>query len=580
MKASQFLISTLKEAPTDAEVVSHKLMMRAGMIKKLGAGIYNYMPMGLRVIRKVEAIVREEMNRAGAMETTMPVVQPAELWQETGRFDKMGPELLRIKDRHGRDFVIQPTSEEVVTDIARQEFKSYKQLPKNLYQIQTKFRDERRPRFGLMRGREFIMKDAYSFDKDRDSAQISYQTMRAAYQRIFDRFGLQYRAVRADSGAIGGDLSEEFQVIASTGEDAIVYCPNSDYAANIEKAECLPPEGPRPAASKPMEKVATPGNSTCEAVAEQLGLPLQQTVKSLVLATDELNEEGEIVKTQVWLLLLRGDHEMNEIKVGKIEGLANFRFASVAEIVDHFGCEPGYLGPVNLKKPVKLVVDREVAVMADFVCGANEVDFHLAGVNFGRDLPEPEVVADLRNVVAGDKSPDGKGELAIERGIEIGHVFYLGTKYSKAMNATFLGDNGKPQFFEMGCYGIGITRLPAAAVEQNHDERGMIWPDAIAPFTVVICPIGMGRSEAVKAEAEKLYSELLALGVDVMLDDRDERPGAMLADWELIGVPHRVVLGDRGLKDGVVEYQHRRDTEATKVATGEVLAHLKAKLGL
>ena len=580
MKASQFLISTLKEAPADAEVVSHKLMMRAGMIKKLGAGIYNYMPMGLRVIRKVEAIVREEMNRAGAMETTMPVVQPAELWQETGRFDKMGPELLRIKDRHGRDFVIQPTSEEVVTDIARQEFKSYKQLPKNLYQIQTKFRDERRPRFGLMRGREFIMKDAYSFDKDRDSAQISYQTIRAAYQRIFDRFGLQYRAVRADSGAIGGDLSEEFQVIASTGEDAIVYCPNSDYAANIEKAECLPPEGPRPAASKPMEKVATPGNSTCEAVAEQLGLPLQQTVKSLVLATDELNEEGEIVKTQVWLLLLRGDHEMNEIKVGKIEGLANFRFASVAEIVDHFGCGPGYLGPVNLKKPVKLVVDREVAVMADFVCGANEVDFHLAGVNFGRDLPEPEVVADLRNVVAGDKSPDGKGELAIERGIEIGHVFYLGTKYSKAMNATFLGDNGKPQFFEMGCYGIGITRLPAAAVEQNHDERGMIWPDAIAPFTVVICPIGMGRSEAVKAEAEKLYSELLALGVDVMLDDRDERPGAMLADWELIGVPHRVVLGDRGLKDGVVEYQHRRDTEATKVATGEVLAHLKAKLGL
>lgn len=580
MKASQFLISTLKEAPADAEVVSHKLMMRAGMIKKLGAGIYNYMPMGLRVIRKVEAIVREEMNRAGAMETTMPVVQPAELWQETGRFDKMGPELLRIKDRHGRDFVIQPTSEEVVTDIARQEFKSYKQLPKNLYQIQTKFRDERRPRFGLMRGREFIMKDAYSFDKDREGAQISYQTMRAAYQRIFDRFGLQYRAVRADSGAIGGDLSEEFQVIASTGEDAIVYCPNSDYAANIEKAECLPPEGPRPAASKPMEKVATPGNSTCEAVAEQLGLPLQQTVKSLVLATDELNEEGEIVKTQVWLLLLRGDHEMNEIKVGKIDGLASFRFASTHEIVEHFGCEPGYLGPINLKKPVKLVVDREVAVMADFVCGANEVDFHLTGVNFGRDLPEPEVVADLRNVVAGDKSPDGKGELAIERGIEIGHVFYLGTKYSKAMNATFLGDNGKPQFFEMGCYGIGITRLPAAAVEQNHDERGMIWPDAIAPFTVVICPIGMGRSEAVKAEAEKLYAELLALGVDVMLDDRDERPGAMLADWELIGVPHRVVLGDRGLKDGVVEYQHRRDAEATKVATGEVLAHLKAKLGL
>ncbi|HEY4665265.1 MAG TPA: proline--tRNA ligase [Comamonas sp.] len=580
MKASQFLISTLKEAPADAEVVSHKLMMRAGMIKKLGAGIYNYMPMGLRVIRKVEAIVREEMNRAGAIEVTMPVVQPAELWQETGRFEKMGPELLRIQDRHGRDFVIQPTSEEVVTDIARQEFKSYKQLPKNLYQIQTKFRDERRPRFGLMRGREFIMKDAYSFDKDRDAAQISYQTMREAYKRIFDRFGLQYRAVRADSGAIGGDLSEEFQVIASTGEDAIVYCPHSDYAANIEKAEALAPTATRPAASKVMEKVATPGNSTCEAVAAQLGLPLSQTVKSLVLATDETNEQGEIVKTQVWLLLLRGDHDMNEIKVGKVEGLANFRFASVSEIEAHFGCQPGYLGPVNVKKPVKLVVDREVAIMADWVCGANEVDFHITGVNFGRDLPEPEVIADLRNVVAGDKSPDGAGELAIERGIEIGHVFYLGTKYSKAMDATFLGDNGKPQHFEMGCYGIGVTRLPAAAVEQNHDERGMIWPDAIAPFTVVICPIGMGRSEAVKEEAFKLYDALLALGVDVILDDRDERPGAMLADWELIGVPHRVVLGDRGLKEGVVEYQARRDTEATKLAVSDVLAHLKAKLGL
>jgi len=514
------------------------------------------------------------------MEVTMPVVQPAELWEETGRFEKMGPELLRIQDRHGRDFVIQPTSEEVVTDIARQEFKSYKQLPKNLYQIQTKFRDERRPRFGLMRGREFTMKDAYSFDKDRDSAQISYQTMRAAYQRIFDRFGLQYRAVRADSGAIGGDLSEEFQVIASTGEDAIVYCPQSDYAANIEKAECLAPASPRPAASQPLQKVATPGNSTCEAVAAQLGLPLSQTVKSLVLATDTSNEAGEIVQTKVWLLLLRGDHEMNEIKVGKVEGLANFRFATVGEIEAHFGCKPGYLGPIGLKQPVNLVVDREVAVMADWVCGANEEDFHITGVNFGRDLPEPAVVADLRNVVAGDKSPDGAGELAIERGIEIGHVFYLGTKYSQAMNATFLGDNGKPQHFEMGCYGIGITRLPAAAIEQNHDERGIIWPDAIAPFTVVICPIGMGRSEAVKAEAEKLYAELLALGVDVILDDRDERPGAMLADWELIGVPHRVVLGDRGLKDGVVEYQHRRAAEATKLPTADALAHLKAQLGL
>ena len=578
MKASQFLISTLKEAPADAEIASHQLMTRAGMIKKLGAGIYNYMPMGLRVIRKVEAIVREEMNRAGAIEVTMPVVQPAELWQETGRFEKMGPELLRIQDRHQRDFVIQPTSEEVVTDIARQEFKSYKQLPKNLYQIQTKFRDERRPRFGLMRGREFIMKDAYSFDKDRDAAQISYQTMRAAYKRIFDRFGLQYRAVRADSGAIGGDLSEEFQVIAATGEDAIVYCPNSDYAANIEKAESLAPTQARPAASQAMAKTPTPGKSTCADVAALLNLPLQNTVKSLVLATDERNDNGDIVQSQVWLLLLRGDHEMNEIKVGKVPGLADFRFATTAEIEEHFGCQPGYLGPINLKKPVKLVVDRDVAVMADWVCGANEVDFHITGVNWGRDLPEPTVVADLRNVVAGDPSPDGAGELAIERGIEIGHVFYLGTKYSKAMNANFLDENGKAAPFEMGCYGIGVTRLPAAAIEQNHDERGIIWPDAIAPFTVVICPIGWDRSEAVQAAAQKLHADLLAAGVDVILDDRGERPGAMFADWELIGVPHRLVLGDRGLQEGMVEYQHRRDTAATKVPVAEVLAFITSRV--
>jgi prolyl-tRNA synthetase len=578
MKASQFLISTLKEAPADAEIASHQLMTRAGMIKKLGAGIYNYMPMGLRVIRKVEAIVREEMNRAGGIEVTMPVVQPAELWQETGRFDKMGAELLRIRDRHARDFVIQPTSEEVVTDIARQEFKSYKQLPKNLYQIQTKFRDERRPRFGLMRGREFIMKDAYSFDKDRDAAQISYQTMRAAYKRIFDRFGLQYRAVRADSGAIGGDLSEEFQVIAATGEDAIVYCPNSDYAANIEKAESLAPTQARAAATQAMAKTATPGKSTCADVAELLKLPLANTVKSLVLATDETNDKGDILGSQVWLLLLRGDHDMNEIKVGKVEGLADFRFATVSEIEEHFGCQPGYLGPIGLKKPVKLVVDRDVAVMADWVCGANEADYHLTGVNWGRDLPEPSLVADLRNVVAGDLSPDGKGALAIERGIEIGHVFYLGTKYSKDMKATFLADNGKPSEFEMGCYGIGITRLPAAAVEQNHDERGIIWPDAIAPFTVVICPIGMDRSDAVKTAAEKLHADLLAAGVDVILDDRGERPGAMLADWELIGVPHRVVLGDRGLQEGMVEYQHRRDTAATKVAVDEVFSFITSRL--
>ncbi len=581
MKASQFFISTLKEAPADAEVVSHKLMTRAGMIKKLGAGIYTYMPMGLRVIQKVEKIIREEMNAAGAVEMTMPVIQPAELWQETGRFDKMGPELLRIKDRHERDFVVQPTSEEVVTDVARQELRSYKQLPKNFYQIQTKFRDERRPRFGLMRGREFIMKDAYSFDRDRDSAQISYQVMAAAYRRIFDRFGLTYRAVAADSGAIGGDLSEEFQVIAATGEDAIVYCPNSDYAANIEKAEALAPQGPRPAASQPLTKTPTPGKSTCAQVAELLGVPLSTTVKSIVLATDEINERDEVVKYRVWLLLLRGDHDMNEVKVGKLPGLdLGFRFATEAEIVAHFGCKPGYLGPLNMKQPVTVVADREVAVMADWICGANEVDYHVTGVNWGRDLPEPDLVADIRNIVAGDPSPDGKGVLAIERGIEVGHVFYLGTKYSRAMNATFLDEDGKPKPFEMGCYGIGVTRLPAAAIEQNHDERGIIWPDAIAPFTVVICPIGMDRSEAVKAAAEQLHDQLAELGVDVMLDDRGERPGAMFADWELIGVPHRVTIGDKGLKDGQVEYQHRRDAAATKVAAADVLGLLKERLGV
>jgi prolyl-tRNA synthetase len=578
MRASQFFISTLKEAPADAEIASHKLMLRAGMIKKIGAGIYTLMPMGLRVVRKVEAIVREEMNRAGAVELAMPVVQPGELWAETGRFEKMGPELMRIKDRHGHDFVIQPTSEEVVTDMARQEIRSYKQLPKNFYQIQTKFRDERRPRFGLMRGREFIMKDAYSFDRDQTTAKASYQVMAQAYRRIFDRFGLTYRAVAADSGAIGGDLSEEFQVIAATGEDAIVYCPGSDYAANMEKAEALAPAGPRAAATQAMTPTATPGKSTCAAVAQFLELPLKNTVKSLVLATDALNEQGEVVKTQVWLLLLRGDHDMNEVKVGKLPGLSTFRFATLPEIEAHFGCLPGYLGPIGLKKPVQLVVDREVAVMGDWVCGANAPDFHITGVNWGRDLPEPALVADLRNVVAGDASPDGKGVLAIERGIEVGHVFYLGTKYSQAMNATFLDQNGKPQFMEMGCYGIGITRLPAAAIEQNHDDRGIIWPDALAPFTVVLCPINAERSPEVKATSESLYAELLAAGVDVILDDRGERPGAMFADWELIGVPHRVNIGDRALKEGNVEYLHRRDAAASAVPVADIVGQLLAKL--
>ncbi|AMO22143.1 proline--tRNA ligase [Ramlibacter solisilvae] len=579
MKASQFLISTQKEAPADAEVASHKLMMRAGMIKKLGAGIYTYMPMGLRVIRKVEAIVREEMDRAGAVELTMPVVQPAELWQESGRFQAYGPELLRIKDRHERDFIVQPTSEECITDIGRQELRSYKQLPRNLYQIQTKFRDERRPRFGLMRGREFTMKDAYSFDRDLDGAKRSYQQMAKAYRAIFDRFGLRYRAVAADSGAIGGDVSQEFQVIAATGEDAIVYSQGSEYAANMEKAEALAPAAPRPGPARAMEKTPTPGKSTCEDVAQLLSVPLQTTVKSLVLATERLNEQGEIVETLVWLLLIRGDHDMNEVKVSKVAGLnKGFRFATAAEIVDHFGAEPGYLGPIGTHKPVKVVVDREVAVMADWICGANEEDFHLTGVNWGRDLPEPDLVADIRNVVEGDLSPDGQGRLSIERGIEIGHIFVLGTKYSEAMDATFLDEDGKPKLFQMGCYGIGITRLPAAAIEQNHDERGIIWPDALAPFTVVVCPIGMDRSAEVKAAAEKLYGELAAAGVDVILDDRGERPGAMFADWELIGVPHRVVISERGLKEGQFEYQHRRDAAATKVAASEALGFVKGRL--
>ena len=578
MRASHFHVATLKEAPADAEVKSHQLMMRAGMIKRLGAGIYNYMPMGLRVIRKVERIIREEMDRAGAIELLMPVVQPAELWQESGRFQAYGPELLRVKDRHQRDFVIQPTSEEAITDIARQELRSYKQLPKNLYHIQTKFRDERRPRFGVMRGREFTMKDAYSFDRDAAGAARSYEVMVAAYKRIFDRFGLTYRAVAADSGAIGGDLSQEFQVVAETGEDALVYCPDSDFAANIELAEAvslLPSRGP---ATKELVKTPTPGRATCEDVAALLDIPLTTTIKSLVLATDAIDERS-VKRTTIWLLLVRGDHALNEVKAGKVAGLeGGFRFATPAEIVEHFGTKPGYLGPIGTAKPVKVVADRTVANMADFVCGANEADFHFTGVNWGRDLPEPDVVADIRNVVEGDPSPDGKGVLAIQRGIEVGHVFYLGTKYSKPMNATFLDEGGKPRLFEMGCYGIGVTRILGAAIEQGHDERGIVWPDAIAPFTVVVCPIGYDRSEAVRKAADALHDELTQSGVDVVLDDRGERPGAMFADWELIGVPHRVVISDRGLAEGVVEVQGRREKEATRVPAAEVSSLIRARI--
>ncbi len=575
MRASRFFISTLKEAPSDAEIVSHKLMMRAGMIKRLGSGIYTYMPMGLRVIRKVEKIVREEMDRAGAIELLMPLVQPAELWQETGRWDKMGPELMRVKDRHGRDFAIQPTSEEVITDVVRSEIKSYKKLPVNFYHIQTKFRDERRPRFGLMRGREFTMKDAYSFDRDVAGMQQSYQLMYDAYVRIFNRFGLQFRAVAADNGAIGGSGSHEFHVIADTGEDALVYCPQSDYAANMEAAEAQPPTTGRAAASQDLIATPTPGKSRCEDVAAMLGLPLSRTVKSIVLTVEE-NEQGAAAK-EVWLLLLRGDHELNEVKAGKVPGLANFRFASEAEIIEWFGSSPGYLGPIGTKKPVNIVADHAVSAMSDFVCGANQPDVHYTGANWGRDLAEP-ITADLRNVVAGDPSPDGKGALAIQRGIEVGHVFQLGTRYSADMQATYLDENGKPQLMQMGCYGIGVTRILGAAIEQNFDDKGIIWPATIAPFEVVVCPMGYERSEAVKLETDQLYAALQAAGVDVIVDDRGERPGVMFADWELIGVPHRVVIGERGLKEGKLEYQGRRDTEPTSVAVAEMAAFIQSRL--
>jgi len=571
MRASRFFISTLKEAPSDAEIVSHKLMMRAGMIKRLGSGIYTYMPVGLRVIRKVEAIVREEMNQAGAIELLMPLVQPAELWQETGRWDKMGDELMRVKDRHGRDFAIQPTSEEVVTDVVRSEIKSYRQLPVNFYHIQTKFRDERRPRFGLMRGREFTMKDAYSFDRDLAGMQASYQTMFDAYVRIFNRFGLKFRAVAADNGAIGGTGSHEFHVIASTGEDALVYCPTSDYAANMEAAEAVA-SGTRGAATQELAKTPTPGKTKCEAVAELLGLNLSQTVKTIALTVEN---EG---KKTFWVLLLRGDHELNEIKVSKVAGLKDFRFSTEAEILEVFGTVPGYLGPINTKLPVNVVADRTVANMADFVCGANEADFHYLGANWGRDLPEP-TVADLRNVVEGDASPDGQGVLAIERGIEVGHVFQLGTAYSEAMGATFLDEGGRPAPLQMGCYGIGVTRILGAAIEQNFDDKGIVWPDALAPFELVLCPMGLDRSEMVKEQTEKLYAEMTAAGIDVIVDDRGLRPGAMFADWELIGVPHRVVIGERGLKEGNLEYQGRRDEAASSVPVAEMVAFIKGKLG-
>jgi prolyl-tRNA synthetase len=538
------------------------------MIKKTSSGIYSWLPLGLRTLRKVEAVVREEMNRAGALECYLPHVVPAELWQETGRWDKFGPQLLKIRDRHDREFLFGPTHEEVVTDIVRKDVRSYRQLPVNLYQIQVKFRDEIRPRFGVMRSREFLMKDAYSFDVDRDGLMRSYRAMYDAYARIFTRLGLGFRAVEADTGAIGGFASHEFQVLADSGEDAIAYSTASDYAANVEQAEAVAPAAPRAAPGESMRKVPTPGKSTCEEVAGLLHLPLTRTVKCLMVHAGG----------KVQMLLIRGDHMGNEVKIGKLPGFDGWRWASDAEIVEATGCKPGYLGPVGIPASMPLVADRQVAAMADFVCGANEPDFHLAGVNFGRDAREPDLVADIRNVVAGDPSPDGKGTLAILRGIEVGHVFALGSVYSKAMGATYLDREGGSHAIEMGCYGIGVTRVVAAAIEQNHDERGIVWPGPMAPFAVAIAPIGYDRSDAVRAQADRLHDALEARGIDVLLDDRGERPGVMFADLELIGIPHRVTIGERGLKDGNVEYQARRDAKPTPVAVDAIDAFLAERM--
>ena len=567
MRVSTFYLHTLKEAPAEAEVTSQQLMLRAGLIKKVSSGIYSWLPLGLRTLRKVEQVVREEMNRAGALETYLPHVLPAELWEETGRWDKFGPLLLKIKDRQQRDFLFGPTHEEVVTDIVRKDIRSYRQLPVNLYQIQVKFRDEIRPRFGVMRGREFLMKDAYSFDVDRDALMTSYRAMYDAYARIFTRLGLRFRAVEADTGAIGGFASHEFQVLAESGEDAIAYSDASDYAANVEQAEAVAPASSRPAPSEPMEKVPTPGRSTCEEVAELLGLPLARTVKCLLIHAQD----------RVQMLLVRGDHMGNEVKIGKLPGLGAWRWASEAEIVEATGCRPGYLGPVGIPADMPLIVDRAVGVMNDFVCGANEAGFHLRGVNFGRDCREPDAVADIRNVVAGDRSPDGRGSLSIVRGIEVGHVFALGDVYSTAMNATYLDAAGQSHVIQMGCYGIGVTRVVAAAIEQNHDERGIAWPPAMAPFAIAIAPIAYERSEIVREAAERLHRELTDAGVEVLLDDRGERPGVMFADLELIGVPHRVTIGERGLKEGIVEYQARRDSAATKVAVANILSFIRER---
>jgi prolyl-tRNA synthetase len=573
MRWSRYPINTTKETPSEAEVVSHQLMLRAGLIRRLAAGIYTWTPLGLRTLRKVEQIIREEMDRAGALEVLMPAVQPAELWQESGRWEQYGPELLRLKDRHQRDFVIGPTHEEVITDLARRELKSYRQLPTNFYQIQVKFRDEIRPRFGVMRGREFIMKDAYSFHTTPESLQEGYDAMRAAYIRMFERMGLEFRPVKADTGSIGGTASEEFQVLADSGEDAIAVSDGADhYAANLELAPALPPAAPRPAPSATLAEVATPGQRTIADVAAFLGVPAAQTLKLLMVegVTDDAGKTGVVA------LLVRGDHELNAIKAQKLPGVASpLRMASREAVLTATGCEPGYLGPRGLSCPV--YADHAALALADFVCGANKLDMHLTGVNWGRDLPEP-VPADLRNVVEGDPSPGGAGHLVIRRGIEVGHIFQLGRKYSEAMQASVLDEAGKPVTMYMGCYGIGVTRIVAAAIEQNHDAAGIRWPEPLAPFAVVLVPLNAGKAPRVAEAAERLYAELTAAGIEVLLDDRDARPGVKFADAELIGIPHRIVVSERGLDAGRLEYRHRRATTNEDWPADEVVARLCGKV--
>ncbi len=568
MRLSRFHLHTEKETPAEAEIASHQLMLKAGMLRKLAAGLYTWSPLGLRVLRKVEAVVREEMNRAGAIELQMPTVQPRELWEETGRWAKFGPQLLKIRDRKEQEYCYAPTAEEVVTDFARQELASYKQLPVNFYQIHTKFRDEIRPRFGVMRAREFLMKDAYSFHVDDESLDREYENMYATYARIFARLGLEFRAVQADAGAIGGSRTHEFQVIADSGEDTILYSDGSDYAANVELAEALAP-GVRAAASEAMRKVDTPVQKTCEDVAALLGIPLQRTVKSVAVVGRDADGNDTFV-----LALVRGDHAVNEVKLGKLPGLADYRLASEAELAEHLGSEPGFLGPVNPKKDIRVIADRSVAAMHDFVVGANEAGFHLAGVNWGRDLPEAEA-ADIRNAVAGDPSPDGKGALRIARGIEVGHVFALGRKYSEAMDCTVLDANGRKVHPAMGCYGIGVSRIIAAAIEQNHDANGIVWPEPMAPWRVAVCVINPKDDPAVNAAAEALYAELNAAGIETALDDRGLRPGAMFADIELIGIPHRVVVSARGLEAGTFEYRARSASESEQLDRAALMARLR-----